>query len=65
MIDDIKEALDSFTENVEGALTERDHAGIVKIHFELDLLKSGHEKKSKKKTLTGAADLGLDSDDNI
>lgn len=50
MIDDIKEAVDQFVKATSG-LTLRDTQGITKIQFELDLLKGGHEKKSKKKTL--------------
>lgn len=66
MIDDIKEAINSFAKNVKDPLTKRDQAGLNKIHFELELLKDGHESKgSKKKVLTGAADLGLDKSDNI
>lgn len=51
MIDDIKEAVDSFKKSNESALTARDVAGINKINFELELLKS-HEKPVKKKILT-------------
>ncbi len=66
MIDDIKEALNSFADNVKDPLTERDQAGLNKIHFELELLRDGHEVKgNKKKILTGAADLGLDKSDNV
>jgi hypothetical protein len=57
MIDDIKEAIDSFKNQNEKALTGRDIAGINKIHFELDLLKA-HEKTSKKKKV-----LSSDSED--
>jgi hypothetical protein len=48
MIDDIKEAVDSFKNQNGNALSDRDVAGINKIQFELDLLKT-HEKRSKKK----------------
>jgi hypothetical protein len=53
MIDDIKEAVDQFGEDVGNSLTSRDRAGIKKIHFELDLLKASHEaqKSSRKKPL--------------
>jgi len=47
MIDDIKEAVESFKETNTKGLSDRDIAGINKIHFELDLLKT-HEKKSRR-----------------
>ena len=55
MLDDIKEAVESFRSNNKMILTSRDEAGIIKIQAELDLLKRlekpTKERKSVKKAL--------------
>ena len=48
MIDGIKDSLKEFEGAKSSGLSIRDKQGIAKIHFELDLLKEGHEKKPKK-----------------
>ena len=55
MIDDIKEAVDSFKNQNETALSGRDIAGLNKIQFELDLLKTLEKPKRKKKVLQDEA----------
>jgi len=58
MIDDIKEAVDSFKNQNGSALSDRDIAGINKIQFELDLLKCLEKptRQKKKKTLNSDED---------
>ncbi len=57
MIDDIKEAVQSYHDANKAVLSERDLLGINKINFELDLLKNHSTKKRTLKKTSSAEPL--------